>query len=71
MPLPIDDASLEQLLKRGATTVMLHRALIPAADLEKSLSYLRSREFEEHRFTLPEHNKPIYQTLDVIVFELR
>jgi hypothetical protein len=71
MPLPIDDASLEQLLKRGATTVMLHRALIPAADLEKSLDYLRSREFEEHRFTLSEHNKPIYQTLDVIVFELR
>jgi hypothetical protein len=71
MPLPIDDASLGQLVKRGATTVMLHRALIPVADLEKSLNYLRSRKFEEHRFTLAEHNNPIYQSLDVIVFELR
>ena len=71
MPLPIDDASLGQLVKRGATTVMLHRALIPVADLEKSLNYLRSRKFEEHRFTFAKHTNTIYQTLDVIIFELR
>jgi hypothetical protein len=71
MPLPTDDASLGQLVKRGATTVMLHRALIPVADLEKSLNYLRSRKFEEHGFTFAEHTSSIYQTLDVIIFELR
>ena len=53
------------------TTVMLHRALIPVADLEKSLNYLRSRKFEEHRFTVAKHTNTIYQTLDVIIFELR
>ena len=71
MPLPTDDASLGQLVQRGATTVMLHRALIPVADLEKSLNYLRSRKFEEHGFTFAEHTSSIYQTLDVIIFELR
>jgi len=71
MPLPIDQASLDQLLERGATTVMLHQALIPKVDLELSKKFLRSKGFEEHGLYNGKQDELTYQSLDVLFFELR
>jgi hypothetical protein len=70
MPLPVDRKTLNVLTRRGATTVILHRALIPADDLEKSISFLRSQGFAEHSHHRELQNDLTYQSLAVTIFEL-
>ena len=70
MPLPVDRESLDTLLRRGATTVILHRALIPADELEKSITFLRSQGFEEHDHYRELQNDITYKSLATTIFEL-
>lgn len=70
MPLPVDQRTLKALLRRGATTVILHRALIPVDELEKSISFLRSQDFEEHTHYRELETDRTYQSLAVTIFEL-
>jgi hypothetical protein len=70
MPLPVDRKTLNALLRRGATTVILHRAFIPPDELEKSIVFMRSQGFEEHTHHRELQNDLTYQSLAMTIFEL-
>jgi hypothetical protein len=70
MPLPVDYKTLNALRLRGAATVILHRALIPTEDLERSIGFLRSQGFEEHNHYLELQNDLTYKSLAMTIFEL-
>jgi hypothetical protein len=70
LPLPVDDLTLNALLNRGATTIILHRNLISPSEFNQSVDFLRSQNFQEHTSVRQGHVDPIYISLDVTIFEI-
>ena len=70
LPLPVDDLTLNALLNRGATTIILHRNLISPAEFNRSVGFLRSQNFQEHTSVRHGHVDPIYISLVVTIFEI-
>jgi hypothetical protein len=71
MPLPMSDEALSKLLNRGTTTVLLNRRLIPKDDLMNTLSFLRSKNFKEFYLQAGIDEAPIYESLDIVGFNLK
>lgn len=67
LPLPIDEASLNTLLNRGAETLIFHSRLISQMDLQRSLDFLKIKGYSFHTWRSSLVEDDIYQTLDLII----